>query len=138
MSEDTETLDLTTDEALLSSLAEHELEELKLEPFSLLRQTIATDLCDRTPGSFFNAVITVWVCTLSPKEALKAHADMDTARIQAFEWAEARGYSLFNYQPLIEAYGRLEKEFAASARAHVKQEASGNGEADPNAGGQPA
>src|SRR5262245_8594269 len=108
---DIETLDLTTDDALLSSLAEHELEELKLEPFSLLRQVIATDLCDRTSGSFFNAVMTVWVCTLSQKEALRAHADMEAAKIKAFEWAEARGYSLYNYKPLTEAYGRLEKEF---------------------------
>src|ERR1700746_947826 len=136
MSEETETLDLTTDDALLSSLAAHELEELKLEPFSLLRQAIATDLCDRQGSAFFNAVITVWVCTLSPKEALKAHQDFTEAKLKAFEWAEGRGYSLHNYQPLIDAYTRLDQEFRASSGAQVK--ASGNdGEIDPNAGGQP-
>ena len=137
MSEETETLDLTTDEALLSSLAEHELEELKLEPFSLLRQTIAIDLCDRIAGTFFNRLMTVWVCTLSPREALKAHADTDEAKLKAFTWAEERGYSLSNSKPLDDAYDRLEKEFAASARAHIK-DAGANGESAPNAGGQPA
>ena len=136
MSEETETLDLTTDEALLSSLAEHELEELKLEPFSLLRQTIAIDLCDRIAGTFFNRLMTVWVCTLSPKEALRAHADADEAKLKAFAWAEERGYSLSSSKALDDAYDRLEKEFAASARAHIK-DAGDNGEADPNAGGQP-
>jgi len=135
MSEDTETLDLTTDEALLSSLAVHELGELKLEPFSLLRQTIAIDLCDRTPG-FFNRLMTVWVCTLSPKDALKAHADSEDAKLKAFSWAEGRGYSLSNASELDAAYDRLEKEFAASANAHIRS--GGNGEADPNVGGRPA
>ena len=106
---DSETLDLTTDEALLSSLAEHELEELKLEPFSLLRQTIAIDLCDRIGAGFFNRLMTVWVCTLSPREALKAHAAAEEAKMQAFAWAEGRGYSLSNSEQIDKAYDRLEK-----------------------------
>src|SRR5215471_5633365 len=136
MSEDPQTLDLTTDEALLSSLAEHELEELKLEPFSLLRQTIAVDLCDRIGGGFFNRLMTVWVCTLNPKEALRAHADAEEAKLKAFAWAEERGYSLFNAKPLDQAYDRLEKEYAASARAHIKETSGTNGEPNPNGGGQ--
>ena len=133
---DTETLDLTTDEALLSSLAEHELEELKLEPFSLLRQTISIDLCDRIGGRFFNRLMTVWVCTLSPKQALRAHTDADEAKLQAFAWAEERGYSLSNSEALDKAYDRLEKEYAASFRGHIKETAGTNGEPNPNGGGQ--
>jgi hypothetical protein len=132
-------LDLTTDEALLSSLAEHNLEEIKLEPFSLLRQAVSTDLCGKDPGSFFNMVLTVWVCTLSPKEVISAYEDMTQARIKAFEWAEKRGYSLLNFKPLVDARDRINREFAAATRAHVKPSAdTGNGEEIPNAGGQPA
>ena len=129
-------LDLTTDEALLSAISEHPLEELKLEPFSLLRQAVATDLCDAGAGSFFNAVMTVWVCTLKPREALRAHADTDKAKLQAFEWAEGRGYNLVNCEPLIQAYKRLNDEWAAIAKVRLKPSANGD-MPDPNAGGQP-
>src|SRR5215469_11061642 len=98
-----DTLDLDTDEALLSAISEHSLEEIKLEPFSLLRQAIATDLCDAGSGGFFNAVMTVWVCTLSDKEALKAHADAEGAKIRAFTWAEERRYILDTFSPRLEA-----------------------------------
>jgi hypothetical protein len=131
-------LDLSTDEALISSISEHQLEELKLQPFSLLRQTIATDLCDFGGGSFFNAIITVWVCTLSPKEALKAHADMETAKLKAFEWAESRGYSMTNWDSLLQAYKRLNDEWASVSGVREKPGENGDGEetSDPNAGGQ--
>ena len=130
-------LDLTTDEALISSISEHTVEEVKLQPFSLLRQAIATDLCDSGGGSFFNAVMTVWVCTLSPEEALKAHSDIPKAKLKAFEWAENQGYSLWNYKPLIDAYSKLNKEWASVAKAHVKSSNDGDSSLDPNAGGQP-
>jgi hypothetical protein len=128
-------LDLSTDEALISAISEHPLEELKLEPFSLLRQSVATDLCDVGRGSFFNAVMTVWVCTLRPKEALEAHADAIAAKIRAFEWAEGRGYSLVSCEPLIAAYKRLNDEWAAIAKVHLKPGSNGDAP-DPNAGGQ--
>jgi|SRR5215469_6565004 len=130
-----DTLDLDTDEALLSAISEHSLEEIKLEPFSLLRQAIATDLCDAGSGGFFNAVMTVWVCTLSDKEALKAHADAEGAKIRAFKWAEERGYNLMKCDPLIQAYKRLNDEWAAIANVRLKPGQNGD-EPDPNAGGQ--
>jgi hypothetical protein len=137
--ETTEDLDLTTDEALLSSLSEHKIDELKLYSFSLLRQTVATDLCDLGSGSLFNAIMTIWVCTLTPEEALAAHQNLTKAKLQAFEWAEKRGYSLANYDPVLEMYKRLQKEFSAAIRNHVpKTELNGDGDAPvPNSGGQP-
>jgi hypothetical protein len=127
-------LDLTTDESLLSSISEHTLEELKLQPFSLLRQAVATDLCDLGGGNFFNAIITVWICTLNPAEVLKAHSDQIGAKIKAFEWAESCGYSLLNCDPLLKAYSRLTAEWASISGVRVKSE--GNSEVDPNVGGQ--
>jgi hypothetical protein len=129
-----ETFDLTTDEALLESISEHHVEDLKLEPFSLLRQIISADLCDQGSGTLFNAVMTVWVCTLSPKEALAAHANLEKSKLDAFDWAEKRGYSLWNWKPIVKAYGQLNKEWIASTKANIE---SNDGEVVPNVGGQP-
>jgi len=134
---DTEILDLTTDEALLSSISEHQLEELKLEPYSLLRQAVAGALCGRSNGGLFNAVMTVWVCTLKEREALVAYDDLEASRIKAFAWGESRGYSLHNWRPVIDTYVRLIDELRAATQAHVRPMAAGNGDEYPNAGGQP-
>jgi gamma-glutamylcysteine synthetase len=142
MSEDTETLDLTTDEALLSSLAEHKMEELKLYPLSLMRHTIALDLIDQGSGSFYCAVMTVWVCSLKEDEALEAHTDLKAAKKKAFAWAESRGYSIFDkhWKPLVDTYLKLMREWQAVAevRIHKSEVLGSNGEGAeiPNAGGQ--
>jgi len=138
MSEDTETLDLTTDEALLSSLSEHRLEELELQPYSLLRQSVAGALCGRSNGGLFNAVITVWVCTLREREALEAYDDLVASRIKAFQWGEGRGYSVLNWKPVLDIYVRLIDELKAATQARVKHAANTNGDELPNDGGQPA
>ena len=132
---DSSELDLTTDESLISSISEHPLEEIKLLPFSLLRQAIATDLCDTGGGYFFNAIMTVWVCTLGEREALRAHSNLEEAKIKAFKWAEDRGYMIGNCDPLLEAYKRLNNEWASIVKVHPKSEGNGEG-LDPNAGGQ--
>ena len=136
---DEETLDLTSDEALFSSLAEHRLEdELKLEPYSLARQTVAMALIGTSKTGLYNAVMTVWTCTLSEKETLKAHEDLEESRLKAFKWAESRGYSLVNWEPVIDIYGRLTDELVAATQVKVRPIEGANGEAHPNAGGQPA
>jgi hypothetical protein len=134
---DTATIDMTTDEALVSSLSEHKIDELKLEPYSLLRQSVSSDLCDGPPGSFFNAVMTCWVCTLSPKEALKVHKDPEEAQVKAFDWAEKNGYSLWNWKPVVEAYNRMQREWYAASKAHIRPGENGDAP-DPNSGGQAA
>lgn len=135
---DIETLDLTTDEALLSSLSEHRLEELKLQPYSLARQAVATGLIGSSKTGLYNAVMTVWTCTLTEKEALEAHEDLPSSRLKAFKWAEERGYSLVNWKPIIDMYVRILDEVSAATQAHVKSVSSVNGDELPNVGGQPA
>jgi hypothetical protein len=132
--------DLTTDDALLESLTPKQVEELKLEPFSLMRQTVALDLNDRFSGPFWRAVMTVWICTLKPRDALRAHADMDQAKLDAFEWAEKRGYNHHNWKAIIDPYNKLMDEWEASANNVRIQQPNGSKdpEAIPNAGGQPA
>lgn len=133
-------LDLSTDEALLSSISEHKLGDLKLEPYSLIRQSIVIDLIDRGSGTFFAAVMTCYICTLSEDDALRAHADLHETKKKAFRWAEANGYTWHNWRPLVDEYIRLDKEWAAVSKAHVKTPENGQQEDEqlPNVGGQPA
>jgi hypothetical protein len=130
-----EEIDMSTDEALISALTPKAIGELELQPFSLMRQVISIDLCRTSSGHFFNAIQTVWVCTLSPLEALKAHEDIPAAQLRAFEWAEAQGYSIEHYQPLLDAYKRLNDELAASTKARAR--GGQDGDAPKNVGRLP-
>jgi hypothetical protein len=132
--EQDEEMDMTSEAALISALMPKRVGELELEPFSLMRQVIAIDLCRRSSSVFFNAIMTVWVCTLKPSEALAVHGDIPTAQLRAFEWAEARGYSLTNYEPILELYERLNRELSASTQVQVRSSSS-DGEAPKNVGG---
>jgi hypothetical protein len=115
-------IEMSTDEAVISALTPKNVEEIELKPYSLMRQVIAFDLGRTGHSHFFNAVVTVWVCTLDPLEALKAHEDIPAAQLKAFEWAEAHGYSLTNYESLLAAYGRLNRELVASTKARARDE----------------
>jgi hypothetical protein len=126
-------LDMTTDQALISALTPKQVGELELEPFSLMRQVIAMDLCRESSSVFFNAIMTVWVCTLKPIEALAAHKDIPAAQLRAFEWAEAQGYSLTNYESVLNFYRQLNRELSASTQVRVR--GSDDGEAPKNDGG---
>ena len=130
-----EDIEMTSDEALISALEPKQLGEIELEPVSLMRQVIASDLRRSGESHFFNAIVTVWVCTLSAREALKAHADIAQAQIDAFTWAEAQGYSLLNYEPILRAYKLINNELAASTRARVR--GGEDGQTPKNVGGQP-
>jgi hypothetical protein len=128
-------IEMSTDEALVSALTPKQVGDIELQPFSLLRQVISIDLCRTSSGHFFNAIMTVWVCTLEPVEALKAHEDIPAAQLRAFEWAEAQGYSIEHYQPLLDAYKRLNDELATSTKARAR--GGQDGDAPKNVGGQP-
>jgi hypothetical protein len=125
MTEQDEELDMTSDQALISALTPKRAGEIELEPFSLMRQVIAVDLCRRSTSVFFNAIMTVWVCTLKPSEALAAHEDIAAAQLRAFEWAEAQGYSMTNYEPILEFYKRLNLELSAVAQVRVGGDSDG-------------
>lgn len=130
-------VDLLPDEAVISAMIPKQLDDIELKPFSLLRQTIATDLCAfSTTSNLFNVVITVWVCTLTPEECLKARDDVPVARIQAFEWAEKKGYSLTNIDKLIELYRKLNNELKAAVNIRIKE--SDTRDVPKNDGRQPS
>ena len=123
------------DQAFMSASTPKELNGQKLEPFSLMRQAIALEIQGlNTETAFFEAVIRVWVCTLSPLEAIKAKRDKDQALLTAFEWAEKQGFNQ-DRKPLFDLYKRINDEVQHSTNAVLE-----NNESDtppPNSGGLP-
>lgn len=117
------------------------LEELRLEPYSLMRQTIGMELAGPGSSAFFDAVCKVWLCTQDEEACLLARDDRNKARLAAFKWAEARGYSLTKkerWKPLLDLYTKLDAEIEASLEARPAGGEDGNGEAPKNFTGQPA
>jgi hypothetical protein len=124
---------MTTDEALISALSLKRLGEIELQPFSLMRQVIAVRL-GRSDDNFFNAVVTVWVCTLSDTETLERTEDATKARLAAFAWGQEQGYSLLNYKPVMDLYAQLNRELEVSAKVAI---AGGDNSEKKTAGGRP-
>jgi hypothetical protein len=122
----------TTDEAFLSASTPKYLEGIPLKPLSLMRQTIGMELSGVESSAFFDAIIKIWLCTLDDKKCLAARADRDQARLQAFEWAEARGFTLRNYKPVLDLYRQLNAEIEASTEARPETQ---DGDQPKNSGG---
>jgi hypothetical protein len=107
----------TTDEAFMSAMTPKELNGIKLEAFSLMRQVIAMEITTVESSPFFNAVVRTWICTLTPDEVMEARRDKTQAVVDAFAWAEAQGFSFNNYQPLIDLYNTINREIEKSSSA---------------------
>lgn len=125
----------TADGAFLSASDPNYIGETKLFPFSLMRQTVALSLgcSDRSEDAFFDAVIMVWLCTLSEDDVLAAKRNKPKAVKDAFAWGDSQGYSLNNYKPLLDVYSKIATEIRQSVNAVVSE----NGTTEKNSGGQP-
>ena len=124
----------TTDDAFLSAVTPKEINGITLKPFSLMRQSISTEITGLdTETAFFEAVIRVWLCTLEPMECIKAKRNRDQAVIDAFAWAESQGISPQNGKPLMDLYRRINDEIRQSTNAVSENDS----DPSPNAGGQP-
>ena len=126
----------TADGAFLSAMEPKYLGELRLEPFSLMRQSVALSLgcSDKREDAFFDAIVMIWLCSLSEDEVLDAKIDKRKALKDAFKWGDSRGYSMVNYEPLLKLYTRL----SAEIRQSINAVSSGNGTEEKNDGGQRA
>jgi hypothetical protein len=114
-----EELEMSTDEALVSALTPKQVGDIELEPYGLMRQFIAQHLCEK--NSFYvKCVVTVWLCTLSETEVLKADEDPTQAKKDAFAWGDTQRYSQLNFEGLLDTYKRLTDEVAASYRASLR------------------
>jgi hypothetical protein len=128
-------IEMSTEEALISALTPKRVDDIELQPFSLARQTVVIALCQGQEAHFLNTVVTVWVCTLEPREALKTLADITGAQLRACEWAEGLGYSMLDYDPIRDAYKRINAELVASTKARAR--GGQDGDAPKNVGGRP-
>jgi hypothetical protein len=123
------------DDAFLSSVTPKTINGITLEPFSLMRQSISTEITGLdTETAFFEAVIRVWLCTLKPLDCIKAKRNRDQAVIDAFAWAEAQGITPQNGKTLMDLYKRINDEIRQSTNAVSENEGT---TPSPNAGGQP-
>jgi hypothetical protein len=122
------------DDAFLSAVTPKTINGITLEPFSLMRQSISTEISGLdTETAFFEAVIRVWLCTLKPLDCIKAKRNRDQAVIDAFAWAEKQGITPQNGKTLMDLYKRINDEIRQSTNAVSENE----GNPSPNAGGQP-
>jgi hypothetical protein len=146
MTETDITTEMSTDQAFVSAITPKKLNGIKLEPYSLMRQVVAMELNVPNSSKFFDAVMRIWVCTMSEDEALDLRnwrpEDEENplpndwrkeAQKKAFQWAEAQGYSMLNYKPLLDLYDQLDRELAASGSARLKDP----GDAPPKNSGGP-
>jgi hypothetical protein len=123
------------DDAFLSAVSPKEINGITLEPFSLMRQSISTEITGLdTETAFFDAVIRVWLCTLNPMDCIKAKRNRDQAVIDAFAWAEKQGITPQNAKVLMDLYKRINDENRQSTNAVSEAEET---TPSPNAGGQP-
>jgi hypothetical protein len=128
-----------TNDAFMSASTPKYLEELKLEPYTLMRQAVGMELAGPGASIFVDALMRVWCCTQDEEACLDAREDRRTARKAAFKWGEARGYSPSiekRWQPLMDIKAKLDAEIEASLAARLAP-GDGNGAPTKNSIGQP-
>jgi hypothetical protein len=126
------------DKALLSAMTPKVLKSdgLELKPYNYVRQQAAVmmGLRWRPQARMHDAAVDVWLCTLEDRAVLDITENDDTlaqAKLDAFAWADARGYTLLDCDELMEIHNKITKEIVDSTRARIKQQnGNGNGNGD--------
>jgi hypothetical protein len=121
------------DEAYLSALTPKVIAGKELEPFSLMRQTVAMEIVGQEASQFFDAVVKIWLCTLDERTVIRQRRDRDQAGIDACAWAQKLGFSFINWKPLLDVYRVLQDEI----RITTEVEQDGNHEPAPKELGEP-
>jgi hypothetical protein len=137
--ESVDTLELpdTPEKAFVSAITPKFFNGKKLEPFSLMRQVFALSLgvSDNPADRLNDAIIIVWLCSLTEWQISIAMSNKARARIDAFAWAKSAGVSLTNYESVMDVYKLLAAEITASTGA-TEQADGKNGTPEKNDGGQ--
>jgi hypothetical protein len=121
------------DRALLSAMTPKALKNgLELKPYNYVRQqaSVMMGLRWRPSARMHDAAIDVWLCTLEDRAVLAVTESDETlaqAKLDAFAWADAQGYTLLDCDELMEIHNKITKEIVDSTRARVKAQ-NGNGE----------
>lgn len=125
----------SVDEAFASAITPKRFKDIVLEPYSLLRQMVAEEVCGENSHPVTSVIVHMWVCTLGPREVLNARSDRKAAFLHAFEWAQAHGVEHPGspaMDHLIELYRQINQEIRASTKLEPEE---GNGQEPKNAGG---
>ncbi len=120
------------DRALLSALTPKKINGIELRPYNYVRQqaSVMMGLRWRPAARMHDAAIDVWLCTQDDLAVLALTESDETlrkAKLDAFAWADAQGYTLLDCEELMELHNKITKEIVDSTRARVKQ--NGNGAA---------
>jgi len=135
ITEDDELIE-NSDAAFLSAITPKKLDQSELYPFSMMRQSVAWSLgiTGKVEDGFFDAIITVWLCTKNEMEVLGAKRNKDKAIKQAFDWADEQGFTVLNFDPILQIWKKINDEIRASSNAVLAKQ----GTDEKNFGGQPA
>src|SRR5215470_6568534 len=112
MNTDSELIE-TSDGAFLSASSPNRLKEVELYPFSLMRQSAALALgLDKTEDGdhFWNAIIMIWLCTQDEDDCIWAKQNKKAAIKKAFAWGDSEGYSLINFEPVLQIHIKINSE----------------------------
>lgn len=128
----------STDEAFASAITPKRFGDVVLEPYSLMRQMVAVEICGEDAHAVTQVIVHMWICTQKPDEVKSARKNRGRALEQAFEWAEAHGVRHLGtpaMDELIELYRQINDELRASTQL---MPAAGNGDGQKKDGGRPA
>lgn len=104
------------DSAYMSAITPKILNGKQLEPYSTMRRAIALEIVGKQSIVFTDALVKVWLCTLTPRQAVSARLDREQAMIDAYEWADKWGYTITGCKPLLDVYHLLEAEVEATMK----------------------
>ncbi len=125
-------------EELIETAAERESfywQGKKLEPFSFGRQAAAQRIGAEGASTIENAVLLVYLCTLTPNEIdrVRGEDEIKAFRARMNEWADSQGVTLADRGPVTEVANQIWGEMAASRfKLAAKKEAGKTEAAPPN------
>jgi hypothetical protein len=96
---------------------------IELQRFTPMRQVVSLSLgvsgarCDRMN----DAIIIVWLCTLSEWQVAQASLHREQALLDAHSWAVDHNATLLNFEPIVAAYQKLMLEIDAPSNAAREQ-----------------
>jgi hypothetical protein len=89
---------------------------IKLHPYSPMRQVVSLSLgvSGQRSDRMSDAILVVWLCTLTDWQVAKAHLRREQAVLDAHQFAVEHNATLLNFGPIVEAYQQVMTEIDAT------------------------
>lgn len=126
----------STDAAFVSAGTPKSFRDITFEPYSLMRQLVASEVCGDNPHPITAVIVHMWVCTKKPDEVMAMRTTRSLALADALRWAEQSGITHPGtpaMDELITVYRQINEELHASTQV-MQQD---NGHEPKNVGGLP-